>query len=470
MTFNSLLFLIFALVVFPLYWISGHRTQNRLLLAASLFFYGSWDWRFLSLLLVTIVVDYTCGRQIARSGQIRKRFYLLLSIVSNLGMLGFFKYFNFFQENLIRIAAFCGIRIDPWVLHVILPVGISFYTFQSMSYVIDVYRGQTPPAQSLPDFALFVSYFPQLVAGPIERVGNLLPQLKKERQVTRAQFYEGSWLILWGLYKKAYVADHLAKLVAPVFSKSAGWTGAEVLLALYAFAFQIYGDFSGYSDMARGLAKLMGVELMINFGMPYGVTSPREFWRHWHISLSEWVRDYVYIPLGGNRGGEMRLYCNLMLALLAGGLWHGAGWTFVVWGLYHGLLLCGQKFWELHGPRRQNNSKAQPGWLAFLQGAVIFHLVCLGWLFFRADSLGQCAAMFKALLFNFGTPSLHTLFYLAAALWFFAIIAVLAKPFEGGLVVFRWPWWARGLVYFAVFYSTVIFGAFDGRQFIYFQF
>lgn len=468
MTFNSLAFLLFALIVYPVYWCSGTRLQNRLLLAASLFFYGSWDWRFLSLLGITIAVDYACGRQIAASGHpAKRRFYLWLSLGSNLGILGFFKYFNFFQENALRLLASLGIHAQPALLNVILPVGISFYTFQSMSYVIDVYRGITQPARSLPSFALFVSYFPQLVAGPIERSGHLLTQLEQPRKITWEQLQQGLWLIVWGLYKKVYVADHLAKVVETTFAKSGGWTGAEVLLSLYAFAFQIYGDFSGYSDMARGLAKCMGIELMINFGMPYRAHSPREFWRHWHISLSQWLRDYVYIPLGGNRTGEIRQYFNLVLTLVLGGLWHGAGWTFMLWGLYHGVLLALQRAWKLHGPA---GDKPAAAGLRAAQILGMFHLTCFGWLFFRANSLAQWSGMARAFGSNFGIPGMSTISYLIASLWFLIIIACAAKPLEGGLVVFRWPWWLRGLVYFVVVYSIIIFGVFDERPFIYFQF
>ena len=383
-------------------------------------------------------------------------------------MLGFFKYFNFFQENFIQLAGTFGVWFHPWLLNVILPVGISFYTFQSMSYVIDVYRGTLLPVRNLWDFALFVAYFPQLVAGPIERAEHLLPQLERPRRLTRQQFQEGCWLIVWGLYKKVYVADHLAKIVQAAFSKNGEWTGSEVLLSLYAFAFQIYGDFSGYSDMARGLAKLMGIELMINFGMPYRVTSPRQFWQHWHVSLSQWLRDYVYIPLGGNRLGRKRLYFNLILTLLIGGLWHGAAWTFVIWGLYHGLLLAGDRLWELQRPVK--TKKEKPQWLAAAQVLGMFHLVCLGWLFFRAESLGQCADMARALFFHFGSPGRSTILHLFLALWLLLIVAWAAKPFEGGLVIFRWPWWLRGITYFVVVYSIIIFGVFNGSQFIYFQF
>jgi D-alanyl-lipoteichoic acid acyltransferase DltB (MBOAT superfamily) len=293
-----------------------HRAQNVMLLAASYYFYGAWDWRFLSLLWGSTVIDYTCARAIARTeAAAKRRAWLLLSLAFNLGMLGFFKYFNFFAESLQDLFAVFGWQLSVTTLRVILPIGISFYTFMTISYVVDVYRRVYTPTDNLLDFALYVAYFPHLVAGPILRAQKLIPQIQAERVVTGQQIREGLWLIAWGLFQKVYVADNLARVTEGVFSATAQPTGLEVLLGVYAFAFQIFGDFAGYTNIARGTSKLMGIELSINFLYPYFVTSPREFWRHWHISLSEWLRDYLYIPLGGNRGGEWRLQRNIMITI-----------------------------------------------------------------------------------------------------------------------------------------------------------
>ncbi|OGW72364.1 MAG: hypothetical protein A2Y02_00850 [Omnitrophica bacterium GWA2_52_12] len=471
MAFNSLTFFLFCLAVYPLYWALRRRGQNKLLLAASFFFYGFWDWRFLGLLILTIVMDAACAVQIAGSVSAgRRRFFLALSLTTHLVILGFFKYFHFFQTSLIQLLEILGLQADPVTFQVILPVGISFYTFQSMSYVIDVYRGAVRPAANPWDYALYVSFFPQLVAGPIERSQRLLPQFEAPRTITRHRLAEGAWLVLWGLYKKTYVADGLAALVRPVFDGPGTASGGDILIALYAFAFQIYGDFSGYSDMARGLAKLLGFELSINFGMPYRVTSLRQFWRHWHVSLSEWMRDYVYIPLGGSRGGEWQTYRNLLLTMLAAGLWHGAGWTFVCWGFYHGILLVLEHAWQQHRGRRTDPNHPRSIWVRAALQLLIFHLVCLGWIFFRAGSMTQCGQLLDTLFFHFSPPSAAALLSFFASIWFLGVIAWTAPPFEGGLIVFRWPWWIRGIVYFMVFYSIVIWGAADGHPFIYFQF
>src|SRR5262245_51261306 len=340
MVFNSLHFIWFFVVVYGAYRLLPHRAQNWLLLAASYYFYAAWDWRFLGLLLGSTIVDYSCALALARTEvPVRRRLLLCLSLGFNLTMLGFFKYFNFFADNLHIVFGALGWNLDFVTLRVLLPVGISFYTFVTMSYVIDVYRREIPPTRDLVDFAVFVAFFPHLVAGPILRASRLLSQIDAPRVITRDQVRDGLWLITWGYFQKIFVADHLAGVVNGVFDPAAHPPGINVLLGTYAFAFQIYGDFAGYSNIARGTSKLMGIELVENFRFPYLVRTPQAFWRNWHISLSTWLRDYLYIPLGGNRGSAWQTNRNLLLTMVLGGLWHGAAWTFVLWGLYHGLLL-----------------------------------------------------------------------------------------------------------------------------------
>jgi alginate O-acetyltransferase complex protein AlgI len=340
MVFNSLHFIWFFIVVYCAYRLLPHRAQNWLLLAASYYFYAAWDWRFLGLLMASTIVDYTCALAIARAAAPRRRRALLvLSLAFNLTLLGFFKYFNFFADNLHVIFSALGWSVDFVTLRVLLPIGISFYTFMTMSYVIDVYRREIPATRDLLDFAVFVAFFPHLVAGPILRAARLLPQIDAPRRITREQLRDGAWLIAWGYFQKVFVADNLAALADAVFAPAAQPSGINVLVGVYAFAFQIYGDFAGYSNIARGTSKLMGIELIENFRFPYFVRTPQIFWRHWHISLSTWLRDYLYIPLGGSRGPEWKTWRNLIITMGLGGLWHGAAWTFVIWGLYHGVLL-----------------------------------------------------------------------------------------------------------------------------------
>ena len=340
MVFNSIQFVVFFAVVYGAYRILPHRAQNWLLLVSSYVFYAAWDWRFLSLLIASTVVDYTVARylDVLPDGPRRRR-VLWISIGFNLGVLGFFKYFGFFVENFDALAQWFGVDVSVPVLHVVLPIGISFYTFMTMSYVIDVYRREIPATRHPLDFAVFVAFFPHLVAGPILRAPALLPQISSPRRITREQMVEGTWLVTWGLFKKVFVADNLATVANAVFAQGHSPSALEVLIAVYAFAFQIYGDFSGYSDIARGLSKWMGIELSLNFRFPYFVRSPQAFWRHWHISLSTWLRDYLYFPLGGNRGSQLATYRNLMITMILGGLWHGAAWPFVFWGIYQGALL-----------------------------------------------------------------------------------------------------------------------------------
>lgn len=394
MSFNSWQFLALAAVVYPLYFRLPHGAQNWLLLIASYVFYGAWDVRFLLLIAGSTLIDYVVALRLDHTtDRARRRRWLTVSLVGNLGALAFFKYFGFFVESASVALESLGIPAARLRLDIVLPVGISFYTFQTMSYTIDVYRGELKATRSLRDFALFVAYFPQLVAGPIERASRLLPQIINPRRVSLDQISQGLWLISWGLFKKVAIADNLAIIVDRTFSLNSGASGAEYLIAIYAFAYQIYCDFSGYSDIARGLAACMGIDLMVNFNRPYLATDPRDFWRRWHISLSTWLRDYLYIPLGGSRGGVLTTYFALFLTMVLGGLWHGANWTFVLWGVYHGLLLIIHRMWTERAGARMPDTFLGTA----VSRVVMFHLVCAGWLLFRADSLQQVGVVLTAM-------------------------------------------------------------------------
>ena len=342
MLFNSVGFAIFLPVVFLLYWMAKDRLslQNMLLLIASYFFYACWDWRFLFLLLFSTLLDFLTGIKIAGTETKRRRlFWLWLSITVNVGLFGVFKYYNFFAGSFASAVGHFGLRVYPWTLNVVLPVGISFYTFHGLSYIIDVYRKKIRPERNFTDYAVFVSFFPLLVAGPIERATHLLPQIKKKRRFDYDQAVDGLRQILWGLFKKIVVADGCAGYVNAVFNHSGNYPGSAHLLAAILFAVQIYGDFSGYSDIALGVARLLGIELLRNFAFPYFSRDIAEFWRRWHISLTSWFRDYLYIPLGGSKVGTGKKIRNILIIFLISGLWHGANWTFICWGLLNALYI-----------------------------------------------------------------------------------------------------------------------------------
>jgi D-alanyl-lipoteichoic acid acyltransferase DltB (MBOAT superfamily) len=473
MVFNSLHFLWFFVVVYALYRVLPHRGQNWLLLVASYYFYAAWDWRFLGLLLASTVVDYSAALAIGRSDSPRRRRLLLtLSLGFNLTMLGFFKYFNFFGDNLHVIFGALGWQVDFVTVRVLLPIGISFYTFMTMSYVIDVYRREIPPTRDLLDFAVFVAFFPHLVAGPILRAARLLPQIDQPRRITREQMRDGLWLIVWGFFQKVFVADNLAGLANAVFDPAADPSGANVLLGTYAFAFQIYGDFAGYSNVARGTSKLMGIELIENFRFPYLVRSPQAFWRHWHISLSTWLRDYLYIPLGGNRGSEGQTRRNLLLTMVLGGLWHGAAWTFILWGFYHGLLLVGYRaadrmHWFREWVQGDGPAARLTSWF------VMFHITCYGWLVFRSRSAQQIGEMSWSLLTGFAPRSIDVNGLLVPLLLYttpLLLVHACEAYYDDVLVVPRLPVAVRYSLYAAACYLIMLFGNFGGAEFIYFQF
>ena len=534
MQFNSFEFAWFFAVFFPLYWLLPHRARNVLLLAGGYFFYACWDWRFLSLLVISTVMDFYCGLAVDRAEDpVRRKLVVALSMALNLGFLGFFKYANFFSASLQALLLRLGVSIPGTQLDILLPIGISFYTFQSMSYVIDVYRRDIKPTRNFIEFAAFVSFFPHLVAGPIMRPTTLLPQIEEKRRFRLAQFYEGAYLIFWGLAKKVVIADNLAKsVVDPLFDQWTTLHGGQALLAVYAFAFQIYCDFSGYTDAARGIAKCLGFELALNFNLPYFATSPKDFWGRWHISLSTWLRDYLYIPLGGSRGqgpirvgnvllavlvagfgvglglyvldqsrvaalvakhpyltwiatGGLILLCfsllrlksteqltarNLMLTMIIGGLWHGAAWTFVIWGFYHGALLVAHRAVEPWLSRIRPTDVVERTCWKGLRIFATFNLVCVGWLFFRARSLDQALGMLRAIV---GHPAIPPAVILLPFL-VCVIPLVLMQAAQYGArdlnVVARTPWYLRAVLYTAIFYAYVLGGEFGGSQFIYFQF
>ncbi len=475
MLFNSLEFAIFLPVVLGLYYCLSHRAQNAMLLAASYLFYGWWDWRFLSLLWISTVLDYFVALAVHRATGRRRKLIISCSLVGNLGILGFFKYYNFFIDSAGNALQAMGFQPHLPVLHIILPVGISFYTFQTLSYALDVYRGKMEPTRDFPTFALYVTYFPQLVAGPIERAGRLLGELNRTRRVDGAMVYSGALLMLLGFFKKMAVADTVAPLVEDIFHHSATASWVVLLKGIWLFAIQIYCDFSGYSDIARGCSRLMGIELMINFNQPYLSANITEFWRRWHISLSTWLRDYLYIPLGGNRLGNFKTYRNLMLTMVLGGLWHGAHWTFVIWGGLHGVYLAIHK-WMGSGKNTATSEAATSFWSPLRRVLLVlgtFHLVLFTWIFFRAPSLGV-AGQYLAGLFAFrgglAAINLRDVVYIA----FFALLVLLVDwpqhRKQEHTALLAWPWPARGLAMAAMLFLLLVMGENNDTPFIYFQF
>lgn len=484
MVFNSLDFAVFLPIVFGLYWAFdrwGTRAQNLLLLVASYVFYGWWDPRFLSLLAFSSLVDYFVGIGLSRTDDPKGRKALIgLSLVVNLGLLGFFKYFNFFAESFAEAFTLMGHYIRPESLDIVLPVGISFYTFQTLSYSIDVYRGHLTPSRNVVDFLAFVSFFPQLVAGPIERASNLLPQFAKRREFNLQLATDGMRQLLWGLFKKTVIADNCAEFANYIFNSPDYFQGGTMAFAAMLFAFQIYGDFSGYSDMAVGMSKLFGFNLMRNFAYPYFSRDMAEFWRRWHISLSTWFRDYLYIPLGGSRGGKWSAVRNTFVIFLVSGFWHGANWTFLMWGLLNAfyfipLLLLG---WN-----RNNTGNVAPGRIFpdikdLISIAVTFALTCFAWIFFRAESMADAWHFIHRMIFPMH-PKLWVLeaynFIYWYEVWFVPLVVVFVvaewigrekqHPLEG----LSWPRPLRWLVYLAL---LVVIATCSGKvqEFIYFQF
>ncbi len=482
MLFNSIEFAIFLPIVFLLYWFVTNKNlkmQNALVVAASYVFYGWWDWRFLSLIVFSSFVDYTVGLGLAKTQEQNKRKALLvLSILVNLGFLGFFKYFNFFAESFADAFTLLGKEMAPARLNVILPVGISFYTFQTLSYSIDVYKRKMAPTRDILSFFAFVSFFPQLVAGPIERATNLLPQFYKKRTFDYAKAVDGMRQILWGLFKKVVIADNCALFANQIFNDSASVNGSTLVLGAVFFAFQIYGDFSGYSDIAIGTSRLFGFKLMKNFAFPYFSRDIAEFWRRWHISLNTWFRDYLYIPLGGSRGGLQMKIRNTFAIFLVSGFWHGANWTFLAWGAINAFFFL--PLFVSGNNRNHLGIVAENSFLPTIRDAIkillTFALTCFAWIFFRAENITQAIQIiqeiFSASLFEL--PDKYIGFKAARTLLLVAIfvgIEWLGRRNEYAIekMFFSWKPFYRYAAYYAIVFAIIAFGG-QEQQFIYFQF
>jgi alginate O-acetyltransferase complex protein AlgI len=482
MLFNSIDFAIFLPIVFILYWFvtnNNLKLQNFLIVSASYLFYGWWDWRFLSLILFSTIVDYTIGRKLRiEENQTKRKILLWTSILVNLGFLGFFKYYNFFLENFITAFSFFGNPINPQGLNIILPVGISFYTFQTLSYTIDVYKRKLTATKDFVAFSAFVSFFPQLVAGPIERATHLLPQFYKKRTFEYSKAVDGMRQILWGLFKKIVIADNCAEFANQIFNNSADMNGSTLVLGAIFFTFQIYGDFSGYSDIAIGTSRLFGFDLMQNFNFPYFSRDIAEFWRRWHISLSTWFRDYLYIPLGGSRGGTWMKVRNTFAIFIVSGFWHGANWTFIVWGTLNAiyflpLLLTNNNRNNLETVAR---GKVFPSLKEISSMLLTFGLTVFAWIFFRAENIGHAMSYISEIL----SPSLFTSpYYPGIGLTIptiiltciFVLIEWLGREQQFAIAQFesKWARYVRWSFYCLIAVSIFLFGG-TQQEFIYFQF
>ncbi len=469
MLFDSPVYLIFLTLVVLVYWKLQRKQQNLFLLAASYFFYGWWDWRFLLLMMASTVIDYLIARRIAASQDPRqRRFLLILSLVINYSSLGFSQYLNFFADTLTYTLALLGAGpLTVQFLTIILPPGISFYTFQEVAYIVDVYSGKLEPADSILDYALFISLFPHLIAGPIQRPGHLLPQVQNARVLQPAAFFDGLMLIVSGLFRKCVIADQSALVANGCFSGHLGHGLPVTIIGSIAFGLQIYADFSGYSNLARGSAQLLGFHFMVNFRQPYLATSLQDFWRRWHISLSTWLRDYLYVPLGGNRHGEWKTYRNLMLTMLLGGLWHGANWTFVIWGAIHGLGLSVERL----GRPRDGRSPASGPTAIWAKRAVTFAIVCLAWIFFRATSVSAAFHMISDISLNGARPELGTAAVVIGIVALICLAIDLRLETAGEEYLFQsWGLQRRCAAGAALIAATLLLAGSEPNAFIYFQF
>ncbi len=469
MLFNSFDFLLFFIIVFVVYRALPHKPGLYFLLAASYFFYGYWRWDYTGLLLLTTILDFSLGLRIARAPTLKTRKLMLaLSVIGNLSLLGVFKYYNFFSSS---VSDWFGLSAIP--LDVLLPVGISFYTFQSMSYTIDVYRGILEPRRNFVDFALFVSFFPQLVAGPIVRAIDFLPQLHLKPAWDWFRARAGLHLILRGLIEKVVIADNLAPVVEKIYADPSTFSGLDLWIGTYCFAFQILADFAGYTDIARGVAKMLGYEFLENFRRPYVAENISDFWRRWHISLSTWLRDYLYIPLGGSRKGKWNTYKNLFITMLLGGLWHGANWTFLFWGFFHGgLLAIHHAFRDWRALKKTERTVQECSAVKrFLLMLLTFHVVCIGWVFFRSSSMDAAmtmlASMFNIFAPGFAAATLGGYLMLCAVLYAFLI---LEEAFQLGRYFERLPVPVRAATLLVFLILLVVFVPPERVAFIYFQF
>ena len=478
MLFNSIDFAIFLPIVFILYWFVTNKNlklQNLLIVVSSYLFYGWWDWRFLLLIFFSTIVDYSVGQKLRNEeNQLKRKLLLWASILVNLGLLGFFKYYNFFLDNFITAFLFFGREIQGNSLNIILPVGISFYTFQTLSYTIDVYKRKLEPTKDFIAFSAFVSFFPQLVAGPIERATHLLPQFYKKRAFDYSKATDGMRQILWGLFKKIVIADNCAEFANQIFNNSADMNGSTLVLGALFFTFQIYGDFSGYSDIAIGTSRLFGFDLMQNFNFPYFSRDIAEFWRRWHISLSTWFRDYLYIPLGGSRVGTWIKVRNTFIIFIVSGFWHGANWTFIIWGALNAiyflpLLLTNNNRINIETVAQ---GKLLPSIKEFSFMLLTFGLTVIAWIFFRAENIGHAfsyiSEIFSSSLFT--NPEIRPR-NLILLILVFVLIEWLGR--EGQFAIqklcIKWKRPIRYVMYYAIIIAIFWFGGKE-QQFIYFQF
>lgn len=473
MLFNSLTFAVFFIIVLAFIPRRNVGAANTFLLVASAVFYAAWDWRFLPLLAFSAVFNYACGGQIAAADGRARKSWMIFNVTVNLLILAFFKYYLFLTESFQQALLAVGVEVSLPAISITLPLAISFYTFHCLSYTIDIYRRDLEPAWSLKDFSLYLLLFPHQIAGPIVRASKLLPQISSPRIVRPEDWQSGLFLIFWGLFKKMAVADNLGPKADKVFALSQA-SAPEVALGVLAFCFQIYADFSGYTDIARGTARLLGFHFDLNFKAPYLATDPQDFWRRWHISLSQWLRDYLYVGLGGNRKGRFNTYRNLMLTMVIGGLWHGAAWNFVLWGAYHGLLLCLHRFYQTQvQPAFESLQKFHRSIAGHaIAVAVMFVFTLYGWLLFRAVSLDQIGAFTGSLMDWKSLFNRQLLVGMAGqAVYFLPMLAL-----EGWMlrrqvseVVFRSAW-ANGALYFLLVVLVILMGAYGNDQFIYFNF
>ena len=482
MLFNSIDFAIFLPIFFILYWFvtsKNLKLQNFLIVVASYVFYGWWDWRFLSLIIFSTVVDYSIGQKLKNEeNQFKRKAFLWTSILVNLGFLGFFKYYNFFLDNFTTAFSFLGTEIKANTLNIILPVGISFYTFQTLSYTIDVYKKKLEPTKDFIAFSAFVSFFPQLVAGPIERATHLLPQFYRNRTFDYAKAVDGMRQILWGLFKKIVIADNCAEFANQIFNNSADMNGSALVFGALFFTFQIYGDFSGYSDIAIGTSRLFGFDLMRNFAFPYFSRDIAEFWRRWHISLSTWFRDYLYIPLGGSRGGTLMKIRNTFIIFIVSGFWHGANWTFIVWGALNAIYFLPLL---LTNNNRNNleivaKGKYLPTAKEILLMLFTFGLTVFAWIFFRAENIGHAfnyiseilsTSLFEIPNFSNLNRALITIFLTGI----FVLIEWIGRENQYAIeyLELRCPKYARWMFYWLISVVILLYGG-QQQDFIYFQF
>jgi D-alanyl-lipoteichoic acid acyltransferase DltB (MBOAT superfamily) len=480
MLFNSLNFAFFLPVIFILYWLLNKqslRIQNILLLVASYYFYSCWDYRFLFLLIFSTLLDYFTGIKMAEASTPRsKKGWFWLSVLVNLGFLGVFKYYNFFGQSFIDMFSHLGVHLQLSTINVILPVGISFYTFHGLSYVIDIYKDRIKPERNFIDYSLFVSFFPLLVAGPIERATHLLPQLKKKRYFDYSKAIDGLRQILWGLFKKVVIADNCAEYANLIFNHSSNYSGSSLVLGALLFAFQIYCDFSGYSDIAIGTAKLFGIDLLRNFAFPYFSRDIAEFWRRWHISLSSWFKDYLYIPLGGSKGGLWMRVRNTFIIFIVSGFWHGANWTFVIWGALNALFIMPSIIFKTNRSNLEIAAKGKslPSLRELFDILLTFSLTLIAWIFFRSASVGQAlqiiGGIFSKDLFKMPQTSPRPVILVIIIL--FVIIEWIGREGRYAIEnvgirwtpVLRWSFYSFIIVCIGMYMQT------SGSDFIYFQF